>query len=111
MQSLLQPHEIVEDCEGMYEDAYDNVAKRERDGLVLSDLQQDLAKMSDQPAIRYVYRRFVIIKSDADVHGRSGEEDWVSDQVVGFISGQLTSSPPPVRMEIGFGVCVWRRGW
>jgi hypothetical protein len=84
MQSLLEPHEIVEDCEGMYEDAYGNVAKRERDGLVLSDLQQDLVKMSNQPTIRYVYRRFVIIKSNTDVHGRSGEEDWVSSQSGGL---------------------------
>ena len=78
MQSQLDPQEIVEDCEEMYGDAYGSVSKRERDGLVLSDIQQDLAKMSNQPAIRYVYRRFVIIKSDVDVHGRPGEEDWVS---------------------------------
>jgi len=80
MQLRLEPHEIVEDCEGMYEDAYDNIAKRDREGLVLSDLQQDLAKISNQPAIRYAYRRFVIIKSNADVHGRPGEEDWVGCQ-------------------------------
>ena len=78
MQSQLDPHEIAEDCEGMYEDAYDKVAKRDRDGLILSDLQQDLAKMSNQPAIRYAYRRFVIIGSTADVHGRPDEEGWVS---------------------------------
>jgi len=84
MQSSLKSHEIVEDCEGMYEDAYGNVAKQERDGLVLSDLQQDLVRMSNQPAIRDVYRRFVIIKSDKDVHGRPGEDDWVSSQSGGF---------------------------
>jgi len=78
MQSLLDPQEVVEDCEGMYEEAYGNVVKRDRDGLVLSDLQQDLVKMSNQPSIRYVYRRFVIIKLNTDVHGRPGEEDWVS---------------------------------
>ena len=78
MQSLLDPQEIVEDCEGMYEDAYGNVTKEDRDGLVLSDLEQDLMKMSNQPAIRCVYRRFVIVKSNADVHGRPGEQDWVS---------------------------------
>ena len=84
MQSSLKSHEIVEDCEGMYEDAYGNVAKQERDGLVLSDLQQDLVRMSNQPAIGDVYRRFVIIKSDKDVHGRPGEDDWVSGQSGGF---------------------------
>lgn len=84
MQSSLKSHEIVEDCEGMYEDAYGNVAKQERDGLVLSDLQQDLVRMSNQPAIRDVYRRFVIIKSAKDVHGRPGEDDWVSSQSGGF---------------------------
>ena len=78
MQSLLDPQEIVEDCEGMYEDAYGGAGKQDRDGLVLSDLEQDLVKMSNQPAIRYAYRRFVIIKSNADVHGRPGEQDWVS---------------------------------
>lgn len=80
MQSQLDPHEIVEDCEGMYEDAYDRVSKRDRDGLLLSDLQRDLAKMSNQPAIRYAYRRFVIIGSNADVHGRPDEEGWVSSR-------------------------------
>jgi len=79
MQSLLDPQEITEDCEGMYEDAYGS-AKQDRDGLVLSDLEQDLVKMSNQPAIRYAYRRFVIIKSSTDVHGRPGEQDWVSDR-------------------------------
>lgn len=80
MQSQLDPHEIVEDCEGMYEEAYDNVAKRDRDGLILSDLQRDLVKMSNQPAIRYAYRQFVIIGSNADVHGRPDEEGWVSSR-------------------------------
>jgi len=84
MQSLLDSQEVVEDCEGMYEEAYGNVVKRDRDGLVLLDLQQDLVKMSNQPAIRYVYRRFVIIKSNVDVHGRPGEEDWVSCRNAGF---------------------------
>ena len=78
MQSLLDPQEIVEDCESMYEDAYDSAGKQDRDGLVLSDLEQDMVKMSNQPAIRYAYRRFVIIKSNGDVHGRPGEQDWVS---------------------------------
>ena len=80
MQSLLDPQEITEDCEGMYEDAYGSAAKQDRDGLVLSDLEQDLVNMSNQPAIRNAYRRFVIIKSDADVRGRPGEQDWVSDR-------------------------------
>ena len=84
MQSLLDPHDIVGDCESMYEDAYGSVAKRDRDGSVLSDLQQDLVTMSNQPAIRYVYRRFVIIKSNSDVHGRPGEEDWVSSRSMRF---------------------------
>lgn len=84
MQSLLNPEEIVEDCEGMYEDAYGSVAKRDRDELVLSDLQQDLVKMSNQPAIRSVYRRYVIIKSNVDVHGRAREEDWVSCRNAAF---------------------------
>ena len=84
MQSQLEPTEILDDCKDMYEDAYDSVAKRDRDELVLSDLQQDLVKMSNQPAIRYVYRRFVIIKSSTDVHGRTGEEDWVSGQSARF---------------------------
>jgi len=88
MQSQLDPHEIAEDCEGMYEDAYDKVAKRDRDGLILSDLQQDLAKMSNQPAIRYAYRRFVIIGSTADVHGRPDEEGWCEWKTVsGFEFG------------------------
>ena len=78
MQSLLDPQEVVEDCEGMYEDTYGSVAKQDRDRLVLSDLQQDLVKMSNQPAIRYEYRRFVVIKSNADVHGLPGEQEWVS---------------------------------
>jgi len=80
MQSLLDPQEIVEDCEGMYEDTYGEVSKQGRDGLVLSDLQQDLVKMSNQAAIRYAYRRFVIVKSNADVHGRPSEQDWVSSR-------------------------------
>ena len=84
MQSLLDPQDIVEDCEGMYEDTYGGVSKQDRNGLVLSDLQQDLVKMSIQPAIGYVYRRFVVIKSNEDVHGRSGEEDWVSSQGAEF---------------------------
>jgi len=77
-QSLLDPLEIVEDCEGMFEDTYGSVIKQDRDGLVLSDLQQDLVRMSNQPAIRYEYRRYVIIKSNADVHERPGEQEWVS---------------------------------
>jgi hypothetical protein len=84
MQSLLDPQEIVDDCEDMYEDAYGSVVKRDKDGLVLSDLQQDLVKMSNQSAIRYDFRRFVIIKSSVDEHGRPGEEDWVSDRIGGF---------------------------
>jgi hypothetical protein len=95
MQSELDPHEIVEDCEGMCEDAYDQVAKRDRDGLILSDLQQDLAKMSNQPAIRYAYRRFVIIGSDADVHGRPDEDGWVSSRsaVLHFRVANLVVTP------------------
>ena len=80
MQSQLDPQEVVEDCEGMYEDTYGSVSKQDRNGSVLSDLQQDLAKMSSQPAIGYEYRRFVIIKSNEDVHGRPGEEGWVSSR-------------------------------
>ena len=79
MQSQLDPQEIVDDCEDMYEDAYRDAAKGDRDGLVLSDLQQDLMKMSNQSAIRYDFRRFVVIKSTTDVHGRPGEEEWVSN--------------------------------
>jgi len=101
MQSQLEPYEIVEDCEGMYEDAYDNVAKRERDGLVLSDLQQDLVKISNQPAIRYVYRRFVIIKSNADAHGRSGGEDWVSSQS-GALHFRAVSNLPAIPSANGY---------
>lgn len=82
MQSRLDPQDIVEDCKDMYEEVYGGVAKQDRDGLAISDLQKDLVNMSNQPAIRYVYRRFVIIKSSADVHGRPGEEDWVSDRSV-----------------------------
>jgi len=82
MQSLLDPQEIVDDCEDIYQDAYRDVAKRDRDGLVLSDLQQDLAKMSNQSAIRYDFRRFVIIKSTGDVHGRPGEEEWCEWKLV-----------------------------
>ena len=78
VQSLLNPQEIVEDCESMYEDAYGGAGKQDRDESVLSDLEQDLVKMSNQPAIRYAYRRFVIIKSNGDVRGRPGEQDWVS---------------------------------
>jgi len=84
MQSLLKPHEIVGDCEVMYEETYEKVGKEERDGLVLSDLQQDLVRMSNQPAIRDAYRRFVIIKSNEDVHGRPGEDDWVSSESGGI---------------------------
>ena len=79
LQPQLDPQEIVDDCEDIYRDAYRDVAKRERDGLVLSDLQRDLMKMSNQPAIRYDFRRFVIIKSTGDVHGRPGEVEWVSN--------------------------------
>jgi len=109
MQSLLDPQEVVEDCEGMYEDVYGNAAKGDRDGLILSDLQQDLAKMSNQAAIRHVYRRFVIIKSDADVHGRPGEEDWVSGQRAALHIRTANLFAFPVRVEVGFGVHVWRR--
>lgn len=84
MQSMLDPQEIVDDCEEIYQDAYRDVAKRDRDGLVLSDLQQDLAKMSNQSAIRYDFRRFVIIKSTTDVYGRPGEEEWVSNSRASF---------------------------
>jgi len=93
MQSLLDPQEIIEDCEGMYEDVYGSVAKGDRDGSVLLDLQQDLAKMSNQATIRHAYRRFVIIKSDADVHGRPGEEDWCEWKLVtGFVFGDEVDS-------------------
>ncbi|KAF9647500.1 hypothetical protein BDM02DRAFT_2656082 [Thelephora ganbajun] len=82
MQSQLDPQEIVDDCEDMYDDAYRDVPKRDRDGFVLSDLQQDLVKMSNQPAFKYDYRRFVIVKSNADMHDRPGEEDWCEWKLV-----------------------------
>ena len=84
MQSLLDPQDVVEDCEEVYEGTYRSVSKQDRNGLALSDLQQDLVKMSNQPAIGYDYRRFVVIKSNGDVHGRPGEEDWVSSQGTEF---------------------------
>jgi hypothetical protein len=112
MQSMLDPQEIVDDCEDMYRDAYRDVAKRDRDGQVISDLQQDLAKMSNQPAIKYDFRRFVVIKSTADVHGRPGEEDWVSGGGSTSFDGSklLTCSPILVRVEAGFGFQVYGRG-
>ena len=120
MQSELDPQEIVDDCEDMYQDAYHDVAKRDRDGLVLSDLQRDLVKMSNQPAIKYEFRRFVIIKSPEDVHGRPGEEDWVSDRgavfhyqaadifVVSSVSGSwLLSSSSGMRVRLRISHVVY----
>lgn len=86
MQSRLDPQEIMDDCGDLYQDAYHDIAKGDRGGSVLSDLQQDLIKMSNQPAIKYEFRRFVIIKSIRDVHGRPGEEDWVSDRMASLLS-------------------------
>lgn len=86
MQSQLDPQEILDECEDLYQDAYHDIAKRDRDGLVLSDLQQDLIKMSNQPAIKYEFRRFVILKSTGDVHGRPGEADWVSNLMASLLS-------------------------
>lgn len=83
-QSQLDPQEIVDDCEEIYQDAYRDVAKRDRNGLVISDLQQDLVKMSNQASIRDEFRRFVIIKSTGDAHGRPGKEEWVSNLRAAF---------------------------
>jgi hypothetical protein len=67
--------------------------------------------MSNQPAIKYDFRRFVIIKSTADVHGRPGEEDWVSGGSTSFDGCQLlTCSSILVRVEAGFGFQVYGRG-
>ena len=107
MLSMLDPREIVDDCEEMYQDVYHEVAKRDRNGLILSDLQQDLVKMSNQPAIRVDFRRFVIVKSTGDVHGRPGGEDWVSNGSIGSNTFELlTSSSFPVRVEVNFGIQV-----